>query len=50
MEQSDLQDFADVGSTTISRLERGKANVTIDTLEKILEVLGLEMIVSVRDI
>jgi y4mF family transcriptional regulator len=49
MEQTDLQDYAEVGSTTVSRLERGKANVTLDTLERILEVLGLEIVVKVRE-
>lgn len=49
MEQTDLQDYAEVGSTTVSRLERGKANVTLDTLERILEVLGLEVVVKVRE-
>jgi len=49
IEQTDLQDYAEVGSTTISRLEQGKANITVDTLEKILEVLGLELIVKIKD-
>lgn len=48
MEQVDLQDYAGVGSTTISKLEQGKANVTLETLEKILEVLGLEVIVKIK--
>lgn len=48
MEQVDVQDYAGVGSTTLSKLEQGKANVTIDTLEKVLEVLGLEMVVKVK--
>lgn len=49
MEQTDLQDYAEVGSTTISKLEQGKANITVDTLEKILEVLGLEFVVKIKD-
>ncbi len=48
MEQVDLQDYAEVGSTTLSKLEQGKANITVDTLEKILEVLGLELVVKVK--
>jgi transcriptional regulator with XRE-family HTH domain len=48
MEQVDVQDYAEIGSTTLSRLEQGKANITIDRLEKILEVLGLELIVKVK--
>ncbi len=48
MEQVDLQDYADVGSTTLSKLEQGKANITVETLEKILEALGLEIVVKVK--
>lgn len=48
MEQLDLQDYAEVGSTTLSKLEQGKANITVETLEKILEVLGLEIVVKVK--
>jgi len=49
MEQVDLQDYAEVGSTTISKLEQGKANITVETLEKVLEVLGLEVVVKVKE-
>ena len=49
MEQVDLQDYADIGSTTLSKLEQGKANITVETLEKILEALGLELVVKVKD-
>ena len=38
MQQSDLQDYAEIGSTALSNLEQGKANISIDKLEKILEV------------
>ena len=48
MEQVDLQDYAEVGSTTLSKLEQGKANITVDRLEKILDVLGLELVVKVK--
>jgi len=48
MSQEDLGDFADIGSTTLSKLERGKANITIETLGKILDVLGLEIQLSVK--
>jgi len=49
MEQTDLQDYAQVGSTTLSKLEMGKLNITIDNLEKITEVLGLEIIIKVKE-
>jgi len=49
MEQTDLQDYAQVGSTTLSKLEMGKLNITIDNLEKITEVLGLELTLKVKE-
>ena len=49
MEQTDLQDYAEVGSTTLSKLETGKLNITIDNLEKIAEVLGLELVIKVKE-
>ena len=49
MEQTDLQDYAEIGSTTLSKLEMGKLNITIDNLEKITEVLGLELIIKVKE-
>ena len=49
MEQTDLLDYAQVGSTTLSKLEMGKLNITIDNLEKITEVLGLELIIKVKE-
>ena len=48
MQQSALQDYAEIGSTALSNLEQGKANISIDKLEKILEVLGLELVVKVK--
>ena len=49
MEQVDLHDYAEVGSTTLSKLEMGKLNITIDNLEKITEVLGLELFIKVKE-
>ncbi len=48
MQQADLQEYAEIGSTALSNLEQGKANISIDKLEKILEVLGLELIIKVK--
>jgi transcriptional regulator with XRE-family HTH domain len=48
MQQVDLQDYAEIGSTALSNLEQGKANISIDKLEKILEVLGLELTLKVK--
>jgi len=48
MEQVDLCDYAQIGSTTISKLEQGKANITLDSLEKIIEVLGMDFSLQVK--
>jgi len=48
MQQTDLQDYAEIGSTALSNLEQGKANISVDKLEKILEALGLELLVKVK--
>ncbi len=48
MQQVDLQDYGEIGSTALSNLEQGKANISIDKLEKILEALGLELVVKVK--
>ncbi len=48
IEQIDLCEYAGIGSTTISRLEQGKANITLDLLEKIIDVLGLEFSLKVK--
>lgn len=42
LEQVDLCEMAEIGSTTLSKLEQGKANVTLESLEKLTEVLGLK--------
>lgn len=44
--QIDLAEFAEVGISTVKDLERGAANPSLQTLQKMLEVLGLEIIVQ----
>lgn len=48
LEQGDLMDYAGIGSTTLSTLEQGKANITLSTLEKITNILGLEVKIVVK--
>lgn len=43
MNQEDLLDYAEISPATLSKLEQGKANITIDALQRVLDVLGLEM-------
>jgi len=46
--QQDLSDYSGVSISTVKDLERGVGNPSIDTLSKILEVVGLEMIFQVK--
>jgi len=48
MSQSDMCDYSEIGPTTLSNIENGKTNFTIDNLESILEVLGLELQIKIK--
>lgn len=41
--QEDLAQMADVGLATVKDIERGKANPSLSTMIRLLEVLGLEI-------
>ena len=44
-----LAELADVSKNTIYKLERGTGNPTIKILDNLLEVLGLELQISVKN-
>ncbi len=46
--QQDLSDYSGVGISTIKDLERGVGNPSILTLQKILDVVGVEMVLQVK--
>ena len=46
--QQDLAEMADVGVATIKDIERGKGNPALNTIKKILEVLGIEIEYKIR--
>lgn len=46
--QEDLAEMASVGIATIKDVERGKGNPSLATMQKILDVLGLEMVFRLR--
>jgi transcriptional regulator with XRE-family HTH domain len=48
LELKDLQDYSGVNYASISDIENGKANPTIKTLEKLLDVLGMELDIKVK--
>jgi len=44
VEQNMLTEYANISSWTLSHIENGKANPSLNKLENILEVLGLELV------
>ncbi|MCH5215244.1 MAG: helix-turn-helix domain-containing protein [Muribaculaceae bacterium] len=46
--QQDLAEMAEVGLATIKDIERGKGNPSLNTIKKILLVLGLEINYQVK--
>lgn len=48
--QPNLADIAGVSVNTLYKIERGQANPTVEVLGKILDVLGLEISVGVKQL
>ena len=46
--QPHLAELADVNVNTIARIERNQANPTLDILQKIADVLGMEFQLTIR--
>lgn len=46
--QNDLAEMSSVSLATIKNIERGKGNPSFETVEKILAVLGMEILLKVR--
>jgi len=46
--QNDLAEMSVVSLATIKNIERGKGNPSFETVEKILAVLGMEILLKVR--
>ncbi len=49
LDQREFSDIIGVAVHTISDIESGKGNPTLETLSKVCEPLGLELIVRVRE-
>jgi len=47
--QLDLLDYTEISSKTLSNLEQGKGNITLDTLEKIINILGMEYQLKIKN-
>lgn len=48
LKQEDLAEMTGISSKTIYLVESGKGNPTIDSLHKLLEILGLEISVDIK--
>jgi len=46
--QQDLADYSGVGISTVKDLERGVGNPSMETLRKVLDVVGKEMVLQVK--
>lgn len=46
--QQDLAEMSQVGLATIKDIERGKGNPALNTVKKILDVLGIEVEYRIR--
>ena len=46
--QEQLSKLSGMGLKTIYKLEQGLANPSLDTLEKVLDVLGLELSIKLK--
>ena len=47
--QEQLSTLAKVGMKTIYKLEQGMGNPSIETLEKVLDVIGLELTIKLKN-
>lgn len=46
--QQDLAEMSQVGLATIKDIERGKGNPSLNTVKKILDILGIEIEYRIR--
>lgn len=50
LEIADMCDYSDVSQNSMYNIENGKGNPTLATLEKILDVLGLELCIKTKEV
>ena len=46
--QEYLSELSEVGIATLKRFESGKGNITLNNLQKIADILGLEIILELK--
>ncbi len=48
--QAQVAELAEISVNTLYKIERGQANPTLETLNKIADILGLEVALQLRQI
>lgn len=48
--QPHLAELANISTNTLYKLERGQSNPSLDVLTKLAEVLGMELILTVKNL
>lgn len=48
LSQADLAEMTRVSLATVKDIERGKGNPSLQTIEKLLDILGLEIVYRIR--
>jgi len=47
--QENLAELSEVGVATLKRFESGKGNITLNNLQKIVDILGLEIRLELKN-
>ena len=47
--QPDLSELAGISVTTVYKIETGEANPTLDVIRKIADVLGLQLVMEIKE-
>lgn len=48
--QKQLADMADIGINTLYKIETGQSNPTIESIQKISDILGMEITLQVKKV
>ena len=48
--QENLAELSEVGIATLKRFESGKGNITLNNLQKIVDILGLEIRLELKNL
>ena len=46
--QKELAELAGIGINTLTKIERGEANPSLEVLQKVLDTLGMEIVIQIK--